>query len=713
ARYDNDPSSGRVYNIDDWTLDYMGVIEGLQPTYPGSNPIWANIARGFQKGAADPAATRQGLAAETMRSVETARLTRLFEDQRLRIMSDYEVIELLKTRGMDVEYLNPRNSPALDAALMNEGIVTQGYIARLAESRALDFADQMTYSGEVGSQAGRRGRAIWRFGQAYGDMFARWGRMLFSRAMLRPWLGKTALGAKLQRLLDFVPINPKVGAALSRWSARDLESTGGLIGESETEFDFSPMTCLPTRSGGFHTLIPGLGPSPVVLMDLAVSVLGPDPAEDPQGYQDLLDNLSQIVPAMAFHGRDWYTRFTGSGNIGFLLNATTSFARGVLHNPNYQGWRFTGDVRSELLHSRQVNVVFSDPQRIEEILSAAHPEQVELLILAGLRDADLAAAGATLSQTVGSWAIPVRGALDTNMDQLYKPWVSSARRHLDFFDLELPSDDALQADQQLLLRIGDDIRRQFFNLEPWQRQLILATSPELAANMVQVWQWSPSAPRNLPGRDMAYRTVGSSPDDMSLSASLERHSIYVNRGWVIPRDSYLKPYDIIGTHLAARNDITEHVYTVVAKQMNDIRWDNFVSENTKRMLDALIQDPRLQDLGVTTGRELWEMWSSQRDRIREDLATSLGLDPKDPDVMERVNKIIKVPEAEEAWSTLWRGDNMENWSDRTLDAPAFINEEAQLILERLGIEAESGMAGRDFVAALVDYRFQHKAAWNA
>src|SRR5690606_35577064 len=159
----------------------------------------------------------------------------------------------------------------------------------------------------------------------------------------------------------------------------------------------------------------------------------------------------------------------------------------------------------------------------------------------------------------------------------------------------------------------------------WQRQLILATSPELAANMVQVWQWSPSAPRNLPGRDMAYRTVGSSPDDMSLSASLERHSTYVNRGWVIPRDSYLKPYDIIGTHLAGRNEISERVCTVVDEQMNGSRCDYFVSENTKRVLDALIPDPRVQDLGVTAGRELWEMWSSQRDRIREDLATSLGL----------------------------------------------------------------------------------------
>lgn len=767
ARIDGD-QSGRVYSLPDWVHKYTGPIPGYRPAYPGSSMGWHAIARGYEMGAGNPAAFRKGLAADMMRTAEKTRLRALFEDQGHRVVSDAELMEILRRRGIDVTEINVFDSPWLHAELFDQGIVSEGYIAQIAEKRAYDYITESTYSFEQGSRAGRQAKAIFPFGPAWGEMYARWGRALGSRAIARPWLRKLGLQKSVQKIADGLPFDPRTAGFLSRVANLELDGIDVIPGEGESDLDFSSVTFLPTSGeAGLSVLIPSLGPLPMTGLDEILRHLT-DPANDPQGFQRIIDNVSQILPGARFTGRgdnfltQGVMRFFGSGNVGLMTSLATEFGKGVLHNPNRDLWRYTGDIRSELNRVRAVSAVFSDPEIMQELLALDDPESVNMAILGSLYEADRQAAIQSGWSSLQSWLVPVRGALDTNLDEVYQSWVRSARNYDDLFNLDDPGDEVLANNGQALQRLGDNIRRQFFALPQWQRDVIVATNPELAFNLVQSYEWSSTAPDYLPGRDIPYRTVGSSPTDQSLSAALDRHAVYVQRGWAVPRDSRTRPHEAIGMALSARDDVTRFIYESSAERLNDLRWEEAVTEDTKLRLQFMLDEtPHLGRLGVNTPRELWELWGGQRDRVLDSLYDAFGVDPGpieeadsieaalktlttmpeagvigqedvvielldrieaigEPDeetvqLIDTIKDLVRMPEAEEAWSPLWNGDSVENFSSRMRGFPVFMSEEATYAAEALGINVEDGMLGEDFVETLQEYRFREVkgAAWNA
>lgn len=716
AKIDAD-SSGRVVTMPSWTRQHYGIIEGNQPVYPGSSMAWHTLSRAYEAGAANPAAFRQGLLADMMRDAERGRIRSLLESQGKVVMDDVAVLEWLKDNGFDISEINQFNSPWIDQEMLKHGLFTEGYIGRLAEGRAQDFVNDMTYSFEQGSRVGSQGKYVFPFGRAWGDMFGRWGRMLGSRAVARPWLRKLGLEKAVQKVSDLSPVNLKTAGFLSRLSNRSLEITGGIRGDDNTDLDFSPLTFLPTESGGLTTLIPGLGIFPTMGIDFIIDRLV-DPVEDPQGYQRMLDNLSQIIPGAGLHGRGPDGRFLGSGVTGLVASLASEAGRFLWQNPNRPAYGLTGNLKAEVKFTRAVSAELSDVEFMELLLEEEDPEIVDLLIMDALSESHKRSAVMNFTDVASGWLVPVRGPLDTNLDELYNVWIDAVRSNPEFFpNTQLPSDDFLRGDQELLLRTGDDIRRNFFNLEPWQRDLLVAANPTLAVNLVGSWTWSESAPADLPGREFAYSTTNSATDDPSLSARLDRHNVYVQHGWVIPRDASTRPAEILGTAVEARLNSTEQLYEFTATTMNDVIWENFVSEDSIHTLNAALTDPYLERLGITDPRELWERWATERERIEDNFLIDAGYQPnteEGDEALDRLREKLKIPENEQAWSTTWRGDNIDAFSKRTRENPVFLDEEAVTIARTLGLDVQEGMSGETFLSTLMDYRTEQRGgAWES
>ena len=354
--------TGRTAPIAPFVYDYLGPLEGTRPIYPGSSVGWGVVGSAFEKFADQPAMFRQALLANMMRKAEVARLTTLFESQGKHIMSDAEVLAHFQNRGMPGGSFDPLHAEWLDQELLDQGYVTQAYISRLAENRARDWTHNMTYSFEQGSRAGKTGSVVFPFGRPWGDMWARWGRSLGAEAILRPWVRGLPGGQMLQSAMSRLPINPRAFSRLSRLANTDLQITGGFAGEQETDLDFSPFMFLPTESGGVNALIPGLGPLAILGVDKALDFFGPDPVEDPIGYNQLIDSLADYIPAMGLHGRSTAQRLAGSGVTGLLLNIGSDLGMGLFHNPNRFLGQFTGNLSAELRRSRAVSAQLADPE---------------------------------------------------------------------------------------------------------------------------------------------------------------------------------------------------------------------------------------------------------------------------------------------------------------------------------------------------------------
>ena len=719
AQIDADPS-GRVYTVPQWTWDYFGPIPGRRPVYPGASLAWETAARVFEAGAANPANFRQGLASEMMRRKEQMRIKKLLESQGRKVISDHELIEILRVRGISPLDLDPMTSLWLDQQLAKEGIFTESWVARLSEQRARDFVDDMTYSFEQGSRFSAAGQGVFPFGRAWGEMYARWGRQLFTRGVVRaPFRNIPVLGDALQFVADLSPVNPRTAGFISRVAATDLEITGGLYGERKTQADFSPLTFLPTASdGGLSVLVPGLGPAPILALDEIVENMF-DPVEDPQAYQRAIDAISDFIPGMSLHGRESWQRLIGSGTIGLLLNSVSDLSMGLFHNNNRNQGRFTGNIGQELRRSRAVSAQFADPEFLDTLLSMNDPESVRLLLAAAWRDANQDAAQLGLYDNLSSWGVPVRGALDPSLDELYGVWIQTAQANDSIFDIAQfagISEEQLKLDGDLLKQYGDSIRRQFFLLPGWQREALIAANPTLAVNMVSTWEWSDQAPLDLPDRDAPY-AVGRSSVDGSLGESLDRHNVYVQRGWVVPRDTATRGFHILGRALSARQNSARQLYEFSAEAMNDLLWNGVVSAESKAALDIALALPEFERLGITEPRQLWERWGTNREVLEDALLETAGLErgtEEGDELVDAVRAAIKVPTNEQAWSTEWRGDEMDNFSKRSLQTPVLIPEEAQQIASLLGIDVEAGMRGEDFIQTLIDYRSQAEGgAWNA
>lgn len=715
AKIDAD-TSGRTYTVPEWTWDYFGPIPGRRPVYPGASLAWDTVSRVFEAGAANPANFRQGLAAEMMRRNESARLHKLFESQGRKVLTDAETIELLRQRGINPMDVDPLTSSWLDKELAAQGVYTESWVARLAEQRARDFVDDMTYSFEQGSRFGRSGSVVAPFGRAWGDMYARWGKALFSRATLRPWTQKLGIvNEGLQFLADLSPVNPRTAGFISRVAALDMNITGGFMGESETELDFSPLTFLPTAgNGGLSTIIPGLGPVPIMSLDWVIEQMF-DPVEDPQAYQQVIDHISDIVPAMSLHGRQWWQRVSGSGLVGLALNSATDLSMGLFHNNNRTQGRFTGNLGQELRRSRAVSAQFADPEFMDWLLTTNDPEAVTLLLAAAWRDGNQAAATLGLTDNLSSFAVPVRGANDPSLDELYNVWIDVARSQPDIFGTTA-SDSALKGNDALAKQTGDRARRIFYELPGWQRELLIAENPTLAVNMISTWEWSTSAPLSLPDRDVAY-AVGRSSVDGSLGESLDRHNVYVQRGWVVPRDTAVRGHQILGRALSARQNIARTLYEESAATMNDVIWEAVLSEESRSNLDLLVNLPEFTNIGITEPRQLWERWSTNKEVLEDLLMEEAGMERNTEEgdaFLERIRDAFRIPEEEQAWSTEWRGDDMAQFSQRTREFPILLNDTARTIIETLDLDIEEGMSGENFIQTIIDYRSGAEgAAWYA
>jgi endonuclease YncB( thermonuclease family) len=205
--------------------------------------------------------------------------------------------------------------------------------------------------------------------------------------------------------------------------------------------------------------------------------------------------------------------------------------------------------------------------------------------------------------------------------------------------------------------------------------------------------------------------------DQNLSQQLDRHNIYVRRGWVVPGDSAMRGHQILGRVLSARQNSARTLYETAAAEMNNFLWDEIVTDESKQLLELTVTDPMFDRIGITDPRQLWERWNTNRDKLIDDLLIGLDVErgsEEEAAALDGLRDFFRISEREQAWSTEWRGDDIELFSARAREFPVLFNEQTRYMAAVMGLDVREGMTGEDFINNLIAYRSQAEGgAWNA
>lgn len=725
----NSDPTHRVRSVPDWTWKFFGPLEGTMPLYPGRGLSWELISRVYQGGAANPSFFRQGIIMNTARESELARLETLRRSHPThRQLSDSEgslstaqLIEIVRGNGWPMTILDPQYRPLLDQLLADQGFLTDSWIGNLAERRAEQAVDDLTYSFEEGSRAGLLARPVWPFGRAWAEMYGRWGRGLMSHMAVRNiWQKVPGVGKLLRGVANLSPINLRTAGFLSRFAALSLDVTEGVAGEGggvipgTTETDFTPLTFLPTVNGGPATLMPGFGPVGLPVLSAWMETKF-DPVEDPQGYQEMQDFISQVIPGARFAGQSILTQTLGGGNLGLLMSTLGDIQTGIFHRSFREGSYLGGDLGREIERNRQVSAILSDPDVMADILAEGDPEMVRAILMGVNNEADTASSLGHFLETATKWFVPSRTQADSALDEIYSTWIAAGREFesLNTDNLDQYTDADFRKDGDLLRETGDRIRRNFFQLPPWERDALIAVMPTLATNMITGWQWRRNLPANIPNQDRPYAIASGAPDE------LDRHNLYANRGYIVPKDSMLRGFHIVGRAVDARFNTAQNLYEFQAEFLNNFRWDNgLISEETHALLDFLVTTPEMKKLGMTDPKTLWKKWGDLGEAVVATWAKELGYEP-DSDEYEDFAANFKIPDTkdqpDEAWGETWRGDMSDTYSQRFRDLELFeFDERTERLAEMVGIDLRPGMTGEEFINDVLAYKKGNEsAAWNA
>lgn len=640
----------------------------------------------------DPTNYRRGLLFNMAKEKELDRLLTLHADNGKEVLSNAQIMERLGfPPGSSVAQLPP---DLLDAVAQRSGLIPRRHLEQMAEARAMDELDNVFYAWDMGSRGGNIARGAFPFGGPWADMWAFWGREMFTAPVLRGDLGTNKFLQTLQKGADKLPFDPRTAETISRFANTDFDITEGFAGEGGPDVDTSPLFFFPTQgNNAFSVLLPGLGVVPSVALDWLMEHIK-DPVEDPQGYQQLLDQIAQIIPSVQYTTGDWRSDLTGGGQISagakMLIGGAMQFEN-VWATP-----AFLGDYSTEIDMNRAISATMAE--EIREWLQAPNIEALRLNVIEAVNEAKDKAGQQLAGQLAIRNLVPANVDWDQSAEQLQSVWVDVAEAA----GIEVRSEfsnltrEELERDPQKLRQYANDIRSAFFKMDRFERDMMVVEYPQLAVNLVSNWEWSDKGKRDLSTEAATLYDIGGSQED------LDRHQTYVQQGWVRPISPVAKAYRILGTVMSARNNLVSGLYSQTAEVVNDTLWEAMVSPGEKAVLTSFLESYG-DKYGMAPGDEkrLWERWGSYGSQFGIQLATDLELDPESEEFKEAFTGL--KPE-EDAWSTSWPG--VTGTSEQYGDFPVGIltmDDQFQKGMSLIGAEWDETFTGAQFHQALVDH----------
>lgn len=683
---------GRALEIPDWVLQHLGEIRGVRKQAPNKRGMTAITDAFFDKMFMSPVNYRRGFIADTVRRHETRRLENLFLDQGKTLIPDSEIARVLGLDSYGSSLYGPMRKQ-LHKQAWDAGFVSQGYIDDLVEFRVTSEVDNILFSWDHGSRAGAQTKAAFPFARPWADMAGFWGNEVLSRPAVREtWRKAGPFGDAAQALADRMPFNPKPLAMASRLAATDFsvdESAPGVgLPFGAESADFSPLLFFPTEGDNpFVSTLPGLGLLPLWAIDRLIQNKY-DPIDNPLEYQRLVDSVSDFIPSIGYQRGGVLGRLLGGGTTSAGIEAISDIFGGTTGRPFFNLTSELGDIGREINRSREVSALMADPQELEALLSITDPEAFSLAVEALAHEAGKRSSAAHLSETVSRKVLPIAFDFDETLDQINGVWVDTGAQFGDVLGLGPDWKPADPTDEEAVRQQAADVRTAFFNLEQWQRDLVVAQNPSVAVNLVSSWEFTPLGISEL-GVEAAsaYRTDGT-------RVSRARHQLYVDNNYIRPIEPITRILRIVGLQQASKESAAKEAYTATAGYVNDQLWEGMVSDDTKATLESIAQSQFGQDRGFQTGREVWQAWGSLEAELEDVVARENGI-TEEMKAWDKVKETVSIPTKEKAWGSSWPGmaaGTSARFGDLIFNE---LPEQVTEIAEGLGLELQPGITGTD------------------
>jgi endonuclease YncB( thermonuclease family) len=644
----------------------------------------------------NPMQRRRNFMSRWINKQETTRLRGLFESQGKQVIPNSELQQLAPLLGLGHVALNPEWLPQLEKMLLDQGIVLQSYIERLAEARAVEEIQHTMYNFEMASQAGRQAKWVAPFGQAYGDMMAFWGREMFRPIPMRPYLTRSRIGQKISAASNRLPLNPKAFSTLSRYANTDMSFELPFT-DGQTEVDLSRLLFLPTKGeNAFASILPGIGLIPLSLIDFWISQQA-DAETDPLDYVNVRDKFAQFLPYVEYQRGGAHTRAIGGGTIGKLIAVGSDALAHFSGDPYLNTSFITGDTERQQLFSRNVQVALSDPavwERLDEFTTEAefYAFMDELT-----QEASGQASGMDILGKGISWALPVSLRQLGPTQEVQNMWIDAARQ---LPELAVPELENLPLDSaDRLSAVADAVRRKYFRLEDWERDLLIAQYRPLVTAEIGMWQWTQDAiDAGIAGTEGPYRTGNTRADQA-------RHDLYFQRNLITTAQFIPRFMRMVGASATARDRSAIKVWSEMSTARNDFAWDNVVSEETKQAMQWLLDQGFGARVGISDTKSMWLAFGSLEDSIEGWMALNEGV-RRGTEEFDLIKSRVKLPEKDKAWGTDWPGTDIERiphaaeWANYVLGDLNDLSPTAAKIVKGLGIEIGPEDTGFDLIRAL-------------
>lgn len=687
-------STGKPVPLPDSIYDNFIPVRGAQKI--GGGPVRHFTEAFFDRFFMDPVNYRRGFIAEMVRQTEMKRLRQFYATQGKKIVPDSMLDDVMNISGYRTS-VDMGTPEALAHVWADSDFVPESYVHSVIERTVEKEIENVLYVWNMSSRAGAQSKLAFPFGKPYADMMGFWGREILKTPILRGYLNNDNF-LNMTKLANAIPFNPKTGAMISRMAATNFEVNRGWIPEEgdmgeglfpgSSSTDLSPMFFLPTEGDDIlGSTLPGLGFIPLAFLDMVLNVLGPDPVKEPIEYWKWVDNISETLPYFEYQSGGMLSRVAGGGTMATMFSAAVD-AQGYFGGKTYFNVTSElGDIGREIRRAREVSVLLSDPDVLAELDAIEDPELLEQYVMGIVSDANQAASLTHFGETMGRWGFPAKTKWDATGAELQEVWITAAGEFPDILDVEPEmSLDTQEGKRQY----AADIRNRFFDLSGWERDLLIASHPSLAVNMVSSWDWTPKAvDAAVPGSGLPYAT-GGTPADML------RHDYYVNNGFVRPIQPVERAKLIIGQVAEARDNTVKQLYTFVTQDINDVVWEAVEASPGGLEFFENIQAELGERFGTKDARHVWENWSTLEPLIADIMESEQG------HVFEEgESRTLGVPEDMKPWSQTWPG--YEQASQKFSDIQEIpLSEDAQRIVDLMDMDYSPNMTGEQFHRMVAD-----------
>jgi hypothetical protein len=709
--------------LPNWVLEGFGEVHGAAKVPSKSIPRGVEYVSDalFQR----PMNYRQGFLAEWIRKSEMARLEKLYKSQGVHLVSDEEIMALLRNKypGLHERFLREGLDNIAMELMDAENIISERAVRRMIESKVVAEMENQLYGFHMQSAAGKKARAIVPFGKPWADMWGFWGREMLGRPQLRGVLNSANYGnlAKIaNELADLSPVNPKTVGFVSRLAATDFNldniADDPLFGGAAKALGIDRMdvgNSLFLPHGGespWLVLLPGAGAIPGVFLEAAIMKLAPDPLEDPQGYQMYTDQWSKVLPGIGYNRQGSLTGLAqeatiGGGLIGRGVKMFDDLGMLLGSDINISANTITNDWKTGMAYDRQVKLAFADPNIYAEL--ADLPADMAGVSIEAFINEQLANVQKDSASEVG-WQLAKEGALElmtparvntlTQREDLQDVWLDG----LEYFDLSPVFKSRLNLNtEEGRGEAADAVASWFFKLDPDRKDAYIAAHPQLAVNTVSMWTWSDAAITDqVEGAGLPYRAGGSTKDR-------SRHETLIELGYLrvlTPRELSTR---ILGTVYSAKANTARSVFEQATKAVNDARWED-LSQDYKDWFEHLrVQLKDQEEVPWDTPRQIWENFSKTRDIIWELNGRPMKKEKRGGETVEVPDKLV-LPQKREPWGETLPSEftKLRDEFERGFTLPA-ITPELQFAADAAGIDITPGMEMSAIYQAVANVRSQN------